>query len=555
MLAGREQGRRSDVSTTPGRSERGRDTVVAVDRGPTTSRREHAGLRMGTGGRRSSAAGRSDPDLSAVAQQEHHTNLRRMRRAFLAGAVLWPLVGVSDWVISATAYPGTLGFLLALRLSFVPLLLGLVWRMYRTPEVGPRLLRALDVTSFSTAAALVGVMSWRLGGLTSSYAIGVTAILVCRATFVAEPWRAGFASNVVVVLAWAAAVLAGALGEPSVRGQLHDPASWAIFTIYAGFILVGAVLLTWGNHTFWALRRQVFENRSIGRYRLRKKIGEGGMGEVWSAWHGALRREVAVKLLRPQEGSGQAAVQRFEREVDALAGLSHPNTIRVFDYGVTEDAIWYYVMELLDGRELAEAVAQEGPLAQARAVHIAQQAARALAEAHTQGIVHRDVKPSNIFLTEAGGERDIVKVLDFGIAKFQEQAEGDSDLHTRTGAIIGTPAYMAPESAAGDGADGRSDIYSLGATLYFMLTGQPPFTHSTPLELVLAQLQETPAPPSTVCDEPISPALEAVVMRCLEKNPADRFQTATELVAALQEAVSGVPPSPEPGGVTATSGR
>src|SRR5262249_47318354 len=226
------------------------------------------------------------------------------------------------------------------------------------------------------------------------------------------------------------------------------------------FIAATAVFLVSGGHRVYLLNRQIFEARNIGRYRLVRKLGAGGMGEVWSAYHAALKRNVAIKILRPDADAGEDRVARFVREVRALSELSHPNTVRVFDYGVTEDGLWYYVMEKLDGIDLERSVEEGGPFPPERAVHVVWQASRALAEAHGRGIVHRDIKPANLFLTDLGGEKDFVKVLDFGIAKLIGDAgAGDATL-TRTGWVAGTPAFMSPEVASGRPADARADVYA-----------------------------------------------------------------------------------------------
>jgi serine/threonine protein kinase len=270
----------------------------------------------------------------------------------------------------------------------------------------------------------------------------------------------------------------------------------------------------------------------LGRYRLKRRLATGGMGDVWVAYHPGLKRNVAVKILRPDRQERSASsLGRFEREVRATAELMHPNTVRVFDYGVTEDGLWYYVMELLEGETLAEHVSRLGPLPPARAVHIVGQAARALGEAHERGIVHRDVKPENLFLTSLGGEHDFVKVLDFGIAKVQN---ADAAM-TETGWVLGTPAYMSPEVATGQTADARSDVYALGAVLYYLLCGRPPFEAENAAALFFAHVNENVVPPSRVMQRPLPSDIEGVVMRALEKEPSARYATGADLALGLSE--------------------
>jgi serine/threonine-protein kinase len=256
------------------------------------------------------------------------------------------------------------------------------------------------------------------------------------------------------------------------------------------------------------------------------------MGDVWVGHHPGLKRDVAVKILRPEEQARSASAQaRFEREVHATAELVHPNTVRVFDYGVTEDGLWYYVMELLEGETLAEHVERLGPLQPARALHIVGQATRAIAEAHERGIVHRDIKPDNIFLTSLGGEHDFVKVIDFGIAKVS-----DVDVTmTGSGLVMGTPEYMSPEVAKGEPADVRSDVYALGEVLYFLLCGRPPFHAESVGAVMFAQVHEPARPPSRVLGRQLPKDVELVVMRALQKDPAARYATAAELALALSQ--------------------
>ncbi|HVY62444.1 MAG TPA: serine/threonine-protein kinase, partial [Planctomycetota bacterium] len=296
-----------------------------------------------------------------------------------------------------------------------------------------------------------------------------------------------------------------------------------------------------GGHALWSARRELLEMRSIGGYRLLRRLGKGGMGEVWAARHEALRRDVAIKVLRPDLLRQEEAVARFEREVRATAELSHPNTIRLFDYGVTAEGQWYYVMELLEGRDLGTLVAEAGPVPPGRALHLVRQAARALAEAHARGIVHRDLKPPNLFAATLGGERDVVKVLDFGVAKLADPALTGL---TSEGFLAGTPAYMAPEVIRGGEATPSADVYALGGVLYFLLTGRAPFAGPTVDALLIAHVNEAPVPPSARVDAPVPADLEAVVLRCLEKRPESRYRDAGELSAALAACEAAVLHSP-----------
>ena len=317
----------------------------------------------------------------------------------------------------------------------------------RSPESStgshPRLLTALDVVGYSLSSMTLALMCAEFRGLESPYLPGMCLVLLCRSVTAQDPWRRGWLMSGAPVFSFYAVLLGSALVVPRLAAQFRNPAALTTLGLNSSYVLGTYMFLVLGGHVVWSLRRQIFEARNLGRYRLKRKLASGGMGDVWVAYHPGLKRDVAVKILRNDvRGESKSAVRRFEREARATADLQHPNTIRVFDYGATEDGLLYYVMELLDGETLADHVGRVGPLPPARAVHIIGQAARALAEAHERGIVHRDVKPENLFLTSLGGEHDFVKVLDFGIAKMADDAGGAV---TRTGFLLGTPLYMSPE--------------------------------------------------------------------------------------------------------------
>jgi serine/threonine protein kinase len=276
--------------------------------------------------------------------------------------------------------------------------------------------------------------------------------------------------------------------------------------------------------------------RKLGSYTLVERIGRGGMGEVWRARHQILSRPAAIKLVKTidEGGASASALARFEREAELTTRLSHPNTITIFDYGRTAQGQFYYVMELLDGASLQTIVDVVGPQPPSRVGHILIQILGALREAHGTGLIHRDIKPANMFLCTQGGIHDVAKLLDFGLVK---DVETDVDLKlTSSGTITGTPHYLAPEAVkTPELADARSDIYSLGAVAYFLLTGEHVFEASSLVELCLHHLQTPPTPPSERLGEELPPALERLVLDCLEKNPDDRPQSADEIISRLTE--------------------
>jgi len=277
--------------------------------------------------------------------------------------------------------------------------------------------------------------------------------------------------------------------------------------------------------------------RQLGQYQLSEKIGSGGMGVVYKAHHALLRRETAIKLLLPEKAD-PGAIARFEQEVRLTCRLTHPNTIQVFDYGHTPDGIFYYAMEYLDGLNLHELVHRYGAQPEERVVHILRQVCESLTEAHGVGLIHRDIKPANVFLCDRGGVPDIVKVLDFGLVK-HVSAQPDQTLATETpgdDGIVGTPNFIAPEAIKDcNQSDVRSDLYSLGALGYFLLTGKEVFDGDSIAELCRKHLHETPVPPGTRVGKSFELDLEALLMRCLEKDPAARPQSARELRQALAE--------------------
>src|SRR5262245_33717021 len=298
-------------------------------------------------------------------------------------------------------------------------------------------------------------------------------------------------------------------------------------------MVVAAVAAVFGTHLINTLRREAFEAKQLGQYRLLEPLGRGGMGEVYLAEHRMLKRPCAVKLIRPEQAGDPRVLARFEREVQMTARLSRWKSVEVYDYGRTDDGTFYYVMEYLPGLSLEALIERHGPLPAERVVHLLRQVCQALREAHAVGLIHRDIKPGNVFVAQRGGLYDVVKLLDFGLAK--PVADLGSARLTQEGAISGTPLFMSPEQARGlDDLDARSDIYSLGAVAYAMLSGRPPFEGTNPLEVIVAHARDEVAPPSR--QRPDVPAdLERIVLRCLAKRPQDRFQDAESLEQSLSE--------------------
>jgi eukaryotic-like serine/threonine-protein kinase len=304
---------------------------------------------------------------------------------------------------------------------------------------------------------------------------------------------------------------------------------------YPDYLLAGTAVLI--SRVVTKLGRQVATAREMGSYRLVARLGKGGMGEVWRASHRMLARDAAIKLILPDllsRGSGQSAAlmrRRFEQEARTTASLRSPHTVELYDFGVTEDGAFYYVMEMLDGIDLERLVKQYGPQPPERVVHILRQVCRSLAEAHDRGMVHRDIKPTNIFLCRMGNEYDFAKVLDFGLVKVLDDSKVQM---TGDGVTTGTPAFMPPELATGSAEiDGRCDLYGLGCVAYWLLTGGLVFEESGATPMMLAHVQKTPVAPSQRTELSVPESLDRAILMCLAKAPADRPASAEALARML----------------------
>ncbi len=253
--------------------------------------------------------------------------------------------------------------------------------------------------------------------------------------------------------------------------------------------VIGVLIASTGSAIIYGLRQAAYEAMQLGQYTLHRKIGGGGMGDVYEARHKLLRRPTAVKLLRPDR-VGADNLDRFEKEVQAMSELTHPNTVAVFDYGRSPDGVLYYAMEYLSGLNLEQLVTTEGPQPAARVIHILVQVAGALQEAHDVPIIHRDIKPANIILCQRGGQPDVAKVVDFGLVKEMTRESSGS-----TQVILGTPHYIAPETITDPAATGLgADLYALGAVGYFLLSGRRVFEGKTPLDVCIQHVTQTPKP-------------------------------------------------------------
>jgi serine/threonine-protein kinase len=303
-----------------------------------------------------------------------------------------------------------------------------------------------------------------------------------------------------------------------------------------------AVVATLPSHVLQRVGRRLRQAQDMGSYHLVELLGRGGMGEVWRANHRLLARSAAIKLVRPEllgasgEAEARTMLRRFEREAQATAALSSPHTIRVFDFGVTKDRTFYYVMELLAGRDLESLVKEFGPVPVDRVIFLLLQVCHSLADAHSRGLVHRDVTPANIYVCRMGLDYDFVKVLDFGLVKFNDHSNMHTTMMTGIHTTTGTPAFMAPEIILAEGqVDQRADVYALGCVAYYLLTGQLVFEADTPMKMFLEHLQTAPIPPSQRTELRIPREVDELVLACLEKDPRKRPRDAQEVLRMFRQ--------------------
>lgn len=461
---------------------------------------------------------------------------------FLAMATFWRVIILKDNDRALHYLDGTvilsLGGVVALLSSRRPIQLGH--------------LRALELVMIGVLALRVAIVEYRLvnffsvrgepvmAQLTVKNIVLLTAVLILtNGLYVPKTWRrAALVAGPLALLPFVTLLLLF-LQQPDAMSWLGQEwrtgeiPRFLLFGFDAMTLPIVAVGSAFGASAISRLRRQVAEAQQLGQYYLRSQLGVGGMGEVYLAEHQLLKRPCAIKLIRPSVGSDPRAQERFEREVRLTATLSHPNTVEIYDYGRTEDGTYYYVMEYLPGLNLAELVEQHGPLPPGRAVYLLRQVCGALREAHAAGLIHRDIKPTNIFAAQRGGSDDVAKLLDFGLVR--PVARPDTPQLSGEGQVLGTPLFMSPEQAtSGRELDGRTDLYSLGAVAYYLLTGRPPFDQEDGIRLLIAHARD-PVPPPSAIRKDIPEDLERVVLRCLAKDPADRFPNAETLERALGE--------------------
>ncbi len=407
-----------------------------------------------------------------------------------------------------------------------------IWAVMRRPKLPEGVILAGDALLPLGVNVLTG---FALISVSKTYGMQVVPIMVsvlvlmCRAALVPSPPRR------TALIGLVAGVPLMAAEYVSARNLQYLPTIFTPFMVAIGasaWSVVVAIATALVSREIYGLRREIARARRLGQYTLESLIGEGGMGSVYRARHALLRRPTAIKLLLPDR-AGPESIARFEREVQLTSSLTHPNTVAIYDYGRTDDGVFYYAMEYIDGLSLEELVQRYGPQPAARVVHVLMQALDALEEAHDVGLVHRDVKPANILLCRRGTAADVVKLVDFGLVKNILPSPDPALTHAQ--ALAGTPLYLAPESlTAPEAVDRRVDLYALGAVAYYLLTGLPPFEGKTAVEVCGHHLHTAPTPPSERLGKALPKKLEALVLACLAKEPGARPQTAAELHRALE---------------------
>ncbi|MEQ1730324.1 MAG: serine/threonine-protein kinase [Vicinamibacterales bacterium] len=469
--------------------------------------------------------------------------VRRLAICAAVGGGLWAFGLVMDGLVR----PVTLGSavpvtnILIEALSIVASLAMLAYVRFSRHQAQTKIDSAL-VYFVLNAAAVALLNNWKnhaVGGMSGLLSWNTVVILVAGMIIPASPRKMLIAAMV------AASTDPLAVWFGQLRGAAVPPMLDTLVLFMPNYACAAVAVLP--SRVLQRIGRTLKQAQDMGSYHLEELLGRGGMGEVWRASHHLLARDAAVKLVRPELMGASTAhdaetmTRRFRREAQATAALNSPHTIRLFDFGVTGDQTFYYVMELLSGRDLDTLVRQSGLLEAERVAFLLRQVCHSLAEAHAQGLVHRDITPRNLYACRMGLDYDFVKVLDFGLVSFHDPSSVGRSLMTGSHITTGTPAFMAPEVILEGVVDARADIYALGCVAYYLLTGSLVFEASTPMKMFVEHLQTAPLPPSLRSELPIPAELDALVMACLEKDPVHRPQSVDEVVRRLDRITIATP--------------
>lgn len=445
------------------------------------------------------------------------------------GSVLIPVYYILDVVLGTVLYrDASLVRVVVLRAIALAAALFALWVARDVRRFSERAAQLAHTGAFLTVAVAISAMAPELGGPASPYLHGLTVMVMVRAATVPAPARDSLFHGLLIAFTYPVVLTIIYLTDPTRYAAWTTRSELSLFAAHWLIVFASVFCGSLGSRAMWISQRQLFEARKLGRYRLQVPIGKGGQGEVWLARDNANRRNVALKVVSARDVAPHH-VQLFEREAAIASQLASPHSLRIFDFGASDDGVYYLAMEHLDGADLGALVKSHGAMPAGRVIHFGIHACRSLEEAHAKGLVHRDVKPSNLFAAHVGDVYDHLKLLDFGIAR----SLSEDERLTRTGVMRGTPAYMAPELFRGEDATASSDMYGLGATLYHLLAGSPPFSGQD-AALIAKHLDTPPEPLRARIHGPIDADLEAVILRCLAKTPAERFPDAAALRRALE---------------------
>jgi len=500
---------------------------------------------------RESSADRFDMELfegeSGSSQSNNPLVQTRLKAAALAMGFGFAIFAIWTCIRELTSLSLHLGYwFLSIEMLSTASLIGVGIWLARIPHASTSCLRWCELMIFGIPTLFFSVLHYlELVFMSQTYVLipqmpmaGWIILIFSYAIFVPRSWLRILGVVIAISLFPLVVTLIAFCTHQNVRGVISFDSSSVVEMVLALTATIFASVS--GVHMISYLRTKADEAKELGRYRLKEKIGSGGMGDVYLAEHRLMKRPCAIKVIRAEKAGDPRAIARFEREVKATSRLSHWNSISIYDYGRTSDGTFFYVMEYVTGLSLQQLVNRRGPLSAGRAVYLLKQVCSALIEAHAMQLIHRDIKPANIMVTELGGAYDVVKLLDFGLAKpitDENVTDGDSEL-TVVGSLTGSPHYMSPEQAMGEAqADQRSDLYAIGGVAFYMLTGRTTFESGATLKVLLSHLHEKALAPSVVRrpggGSSISAELDALVLKCLEKSPSDRFQSARELLDAL----------------------
>ncbi len=490
-----------------------------------------------------------DGTLPGAAQQlsaEDQTLLRRRLLAISALSLVGHGLNFFQGLFVGEPY------LLQLTIPLVILTAGVVILASQL-SLSYRRLRAIEAVIFGTAVVYFAYINYLLTlhsaqqGNEVMTAIGLDrtvtsffALMICYGLFIPNTWRRALAVVLPMAVTPVLLALYFIFGNTAATPILRENASPEYISYLILILLFGAFVSVFGTHIIHTARKDAAKEKELGMYQLKERIGAGGMGEVWKAEHTLLARPAAIKMIRTEKldasnGETPTTLQRrFELEAKTTASLRSPHTVDLYDFGITDNKVFYYVMEYLEGLDLDSLVEGFGPLLPERVVYLLRQATSSLAEAHQRGLIHRDLKPSNLHVGVMGLEADFLKVLDFGLVKVEKDFDAETTKLTQEGSTTGTPAFMAPEIALKNRPiDERSDIYSLGCVAYWLLTGHLVFESESAMEMIVDHARTRPVPPSERTETQVPADLERIILSCLEKDPDDRPQNMRDLSQQL----------------------